>query len=93
MYRDYLLTLLLTGLRKGETARLSVKDVDLVARTLTMPHTKNRQTHTLPMGRMLERIIKCRIQAAPGEWVFPAAKGGHLKDPRRAINFVTCLCL
>jgi len=86
--RDYLETLLLTGLRKGEAGRLLIEDVDLEARTLTIPDTKNRHTHTLPMGRMLERIILRRVKAAQSEWVFPAEKRGHLKDPRKGIDLV-----
>ena len=47
--RDYLLFLLFTGLRRAEAAQLTWHNVDLRARTVTIPDTKNREPHLLPM--------------------------------------------
>jgi integrase len=83
--RDYLETLVLTGLRKNEAATLRVQNVDLKAQTLAIPDPKNRQPHRLPMGRALTIIMDRRVRSAPGLWVFPSADGGHIADARKAI--------
>jgi integrase len=51
--RDYLLLLILTGLRKAEASSLEWQNVDLVGKTLTVYDTKNRQEHTLPLSDYL----------------------------------------
>lgn len=51
MHRDYLVLLLLTGLRRTEALRLRWENVDLKAGTLCAVDTKNRSDHMLPMGR------------------------------------------
>ncbi|HNB90686.1 MAG TPA: integrase family protein [Plasticicumulans sp.] len=82
--RAYLELLLLTGLRKNEAAQLRVADVDLAARTLTVPDTKNRRPHTLPLSDRLETLLRSRIEAAgtdPATLLFP-----HVRDVRRLIE-------
>jgi hypothetical protein len=46
---DYLLFLLLTGLRRQEAATLKWSDIDLPNRSFTISDTKNRQPLTLPL--------------------------------------------
>ncbi|WP_240761724.1 tyrosine-type recombinase/integrase [Nitrosococcus wardiae] len=50
--RDYLMLVLLTGLRRTEALELRWQDVDLKWQTLTVHDTKNRQAHTLPPLRL-----------------------------------------
>ncbi|HEX5313589.1 MAG TPA: integrase family protein, partial [Gammaproteobacteria bacterium] len=56
-YRDYLITLLLTGLRRTEALSLTWDAVDFKARTLTITDTKNREPHTLPLPAFLLELL------------------------------------
>lgn len=51
-FKDYLLLILFTGLRRQEAAKLRWNDIDLKARTLTVSDTKNHETHP-PLIRLL----------------------------------------
>ncbi len=84
--RDYLLLLLLTGLRRQEAAALTWERVDLKARTLTVTDTKNREDHTLPLSDFLDDLLERRRAQSTGKFVFPG-KGitGHMVEPRKAI--------
>lgn len=86
--RDYLLFLLLTGLRREEAARLTWEDVDLKARTVSIPDTKNREPHILPLPDFLLDMLKRRkVSAADGEaHVFPGdGRRGYLVEPRKQV--------
>jgi integrase len=72
--RDYLLTLLFSGLRKNEAARLQAQDVDLRARTFVVPETKNSEPLRLPMSAPLLAIIERRLEGA-APYLFPNRKG------------------
>jgi integrase len=85
--RDYLIFVLLTGLRRGEAARLKWAWVDLESRSFTVPDTKNKQHHTLPLSDYLFDMLKRR--ARTGEYVFPApGRAGHVVDPRAQLEAV-----
>ena len=88
--RDYLHFTLLTGLRRGESARLTWKMVDFEDRTITIPETKNGESHTLPLSDFLYELLKRRYETCGGfGYVFPAeSKEGHYTDPKRAIEYV-----
>lgn len=58
--RDYLLLLLFTGLRREEAARLRWTDVDLKARTLTVPDSKNGSPHTIPLAPCVADLLARR---------------------------------
>lgn len=60
---DYLLTLLLTGLRKNEAALLKWPDVDFKGKTLLVRDTKNREDHMLPLSPFLYRLLLRRWDA------------------------------
>lgn len=72
--RDYLLTLLFTGLRKSEAAGLTAQDIDLADQTLTVRDTKNHEAHTLPIPSPLQDMFKRRLETAD-PWLFPTAAG------------------
>ncbi len=55
--RDYLIVLLLTGLRKNEGALLTWRDVDLQAKTLLIKDTKNHEDHMLPLTEPLYTLM------------------------------------
>ena len=89
--RDYLLLLLFTGLRREEAARLRWETVDLKARTFTIPDTKNRNPHTLPMSDYLFELFKRRNENRQNSpYLFPQANDPEkpLADPRHIIGQV-----
>lgn len=76
--RDYLLFLILTGLRKEEAANLTWKNVDFAAGTFTIVDPKNHQDHTLPLTDCLSRLLQQRPRAKPRkdtDHVFPGQDG------------------
>jgi integrase len=78
--RDYLILLLLTGLRREEAASLTWGDIDFVSRTLTVMDTKNGEAHTIPLSDYLLEILIIRKSQVGGSFVFPSASSasGHL---------------
>ena len=88
--RDYLHFLLFTGLRKSEAASIRWSDVDLKDRTFTIPDTKNRDPHTLPLSNYLFEMLERRKAAASTPWVFPSPKlEGPIRDPKNAIGRIS----
>ena len=90
MVADYLLLLILTGLRRSEGGALTWERVDLVGRTLTLRDTKNRQNHILPLSDYLVELLTLRRRVTPGKYVFPGqGSTGHLVEPRPQMNRIT----
>ncbi|MGH6627025.1 MAG: tyrosine-type recombinase/integrase [Burkholderiaceae bacterium] len=88
--RDYLIILLLTGLRRQEAARLTWDRVDLAARTIAITDTKNRQDHVLPVSDYLFQMLQERKQSSSSNYVFPGdGRTGHLIEPRKQMAKVT----
>ncbi|MFZ2315830.1 MAG: tyrosine-type recombinase/integrase [Gammaproteobacteria bacterium] len=86
LWQDYFMLILLTGLRRTEAASLRWENVDLKGKILTLPDTKNRSTHILPMSDFLVELFERRSQAAQSEYVFPASIGtGHIVEPRKTM--------
>lgn len=91
--QDFLEFLLLTGLRRNEAATLKWENVDLAARMFTVPMTKNRIPHTLPLPGYLTAMLKRRHAAmlkqreadpARAAYVFPG-EAGPLAEPKKQI--------
>lgn len=78
--RDFLLTLVLTGLRREECESLPWSSMDLKCGRIASIDLKNGEPHTLPMGDFLFNLMKKRRAQATTEWVFPSAKSssGHI---------------
>lgn len=92
MWRDYLLLLLLTGMRKTEAASIKWEDVDIKARTFTLKDTKNRENHTLPMSDAILDIFKRRKLFQRNEFVFPAdSQTGFIAEPKKVVQKVEAL--
>lgn len=86
---DYLLLMLFTGLRRQEAATLTWKNVDLKARTLTIPDPKNHEPLTLPLSDFVFRLLATREPHAVNEYVFPGiGPHGYLIEPRAHIRRV-----
>lgn len=85
--RDYLLTLLLTGLRHSEAASLQWSNVDLKRGFITALDTKNGKDHCIPMSTMLWDIMRERFQTSNSQYVFEGRRGGgHFTNPYKAID-------
>lgn len=72
--RDYLLLLLLTGLRRNEAATLKWTDIDFEANVLTVRAeiAKNHREHRLPLTEFLTALLTRRkLKTADSEFVFP----------------------
>ncbi len=69
---DLLRFLLLTGLRAGEACGLEWRYVDVADGIIVIPDTKNRDPHTLPLGKLLGEIITRRSKDKTGPYVFGA---------------------
>lgn len=88
--RDYLLLLILTGLRRQEAATLRWDQIDLAAKTLTVLDTKNHEPHTLPLPNYLYQLLLLRSQTRINDYVFPGpGAAGHIIEPRKQMANVT----
>ena len=89
MVADYLLFLLLTGLRRQEAATLKWSDIDLDDRSFTLSDTKNREPLILPLTDFISSLLESRKAATDSEYVFAGdGKAGYLIEPRRQVQKV-----
>lgn len=79
VFMDYLVFLLLTGLRKNEAATLKWENVDFDERTFYIADTKNGEPLTLPMSDMVYSILKSLNTKRINEYVFFTEQAGYLK--------------
>ena len=90
LIRDYLLLVILTGLRREEAASLRWEDVDMVGRTLTVRDTKNHEDHTLPLSDYLFELLQRRQTQAFNDFVFGSVgEKGYINEPRKFMAQVT----
>lgn len=70
--RDFLLTALFTGMRRGELTTLRWENVDLKSKVLHLPTTKNGDPLHLPISEFLANLLNERWARNNGSpWVFP----------------------
>ncbi|MFV1494471.1 tyrosine-type recombinase/integrase [Phaeobacter sp. JH18-32] len=83
--RDFLLTALFTGMRRSEVMQLRWENVDLSAKTLHLPTTKNGDPLTLPLSEFLAELLAQRREVNRGSpWVFPGpGRTGHLVETKK----------
>jgi len=83
--RDFLLMALFTGMRRGELMALRWENVDLTARTLHLPKTKNGDPLHLPLSTFLvDLLTKRKVVAKGSPYVFPGpGRDGHLKETKK----------
>ncbi|HCQ9734216.1 TPA: integrase family protein, partial [Acinetobacter baumannii] len=72
--KDFLLTLILTGLFRNECESLHWKNIDLVKGTLSFINPYNNVYYKIYMGNFLWHLMKKRRMQNKGEWVFPSVK-------------------
>ncbi|HIH2749063.1 TPA: site-specific integrase [Burkholderia lata] len=81
LQRDYLKLTLLTGLRKNEGGEIRRADVDLKEMVLTIPETKGRKPHTLPITEMVREILERRCKGlAPSSRLFEGLSVDHVTE-------------
>lgn len=85
---DALNMALFTGLRRGEVFGLEWDRVNIDGGYFWIDKTKNGEPLELPLTKtlldILDRRLKVRLEN--NNYVFSAAKGGKITDPRRAID-------
>jgi len=86
--RDYLLLLLYTGLRRNEGMGLRWENIDLVNNIMTIPDTKNKLVHRLPIPSPVITMLNNRKAVyGGGMYVFPAStKSGHLTTVQHVLK-------
>lgn len=79
---------LFTGLRRGEIFGLEWNRVNIEGGYFWIDKTKNGEPLELPLTKTLLTILKRRekYKTNNSSYVFTAAKGGEITDPRRAID-------
>jgi len=85
IFRDYLLLILFTGLRRQEAASLRWDQVDLKGKTLTINNTKNHEQHILPLSDYLYDLLsKRKLETFGSDFVFPGSgTNGYIHEPRK----------
>jgi integrase len=69
--RDWLVLLLLTGLRRNEGAQLTWNHVDLRTGVITIIDTKNHHILKLPLSDVAWKLLEIRSLKRRGPYVFP----------------------
>jgi integrase len=89
--RDFLLTALFTGMRRGELQKLRWENVDLAGKALHIPTTKNGDPLDLPLSDFLARLLTERkARACHSPYVFPGPGAhGHLTEPNNFLQRVS----
>jgi integrase len=100
--RDYLLLVLMTGLRRREAAPLRFHNINTKMRTLRVRDTKNGREHVLPLSAQLLVIIERRRAAAVASinsieiddaFLFPGRKpGACITEPKTLTQAVARAC-
>ena len=89
--RDYLIFILLTGLRKTEASSLKWNNVDLVGKTITILDPKNRDDFLLPLSDYLYDMLNRRNNyPSHSIYVFSGTgKTGHIVSPAYATKRIS----
>ncbi|WNC68169.1 integrase family protein [Thalassotalea nanhaiensis] len=85
---DYILFILLTGLRKNEAATLTWDNVDLQEGTIHIPDTKNKEPLTLPLTDVLSAILSYRYRFRINDYVFSSRKKGYFAYPEHSLKYL-----
>ena len=93
VFRDFLVLLLVTGKRKGETESLTWDNVNFEHGTITFLKTKTDKVDVVPMTAFTWMLLKSRYKEEKRhkKWVFPSpkvSKTGHIDNPYKTFNKV-----
>ncbi|WP_077048477.1 site-specific integrase [Pseudomonas sp. KK4] len=85
--KPMVITLLKTGMRRGELFNLKWKDVFLSDGYLSATDTKNGKSRHIPLHPELHKALKAwNVQPTPESYVFPGRSGGRMTDIKSAFN-------
>ena len=94
--RDYMIFVLMTGMRKHEAMSLKWADIDFGAKTIEVPAKlcKNAHGYALPMSKFLEQFLRHRKRiTGESEYLFPGQSGkGRLRSCQRVTEEVIKKC-
>lgn len=87
-FRDALIVILFTGLRKNEAFTLKWEHVYLDHKSMLIPKTKNREPLKLPLNSVVYDVLSKRKEAPRSDvWVFDSSsKAGHITDAASSIR-------
>jgi len=74
------------GLRKTEAASLKAENVSLERKTMTVTGKGNKE-RVVPILKMLEPVLKCRLEEIKEGYLWAGPKGNPLVDLRPAIKW------
>jgi integrase len=84
--KDYLITILLTGMRRREVAPLMWADINFMDRTLIVGKTKNGDPLLLPLSDYLHELLSMRRLTVTSLYVFPGGQGNkYISEPKKHI--------
>ncbi len=89
--RDYLILILLTGLRRTEAASLTWDCIDLQGKSIIIYDTKNHDDFRFPLSHALHTILSrrstlCKQQGHQYVFPSPLKANTHLVEPKYTIN-------
>lgn len=85
LFRDFYVTLLLTGARRGNVQAMRWDELDLGTGCWRIPDTKAGMAVVVPLVGPLVTILTARREVSDSLWVFPGRrKGEHLAEPKGA---------
>lgn len=85
--KDYLITILLTGMRRREVSQMMWADINFKDRTLTVGKTKNGDSLLLPLSDYLHDLLFTRRIAASNLYVFPGGQGNdYISEPKKHVE-------
>ena len=89
-YRDFLLLVIFTGMRRNEALSLKWENVDFTDKSFKVVETKNGDPLTLPMSDFIYDLLSQRQKLAGGSpYVFPSrSKKGYLTEPKKGVEAV-----
>lgn len=90
-FRDYLILLLFTGLRRNEAAKIKWADIDFIDRTLTIRETKNGEVLILPLSDYIFDLLEKRRRRY-GNHIYVFSGRGvsqHIEEPKKAVYRIT----
>lgn len=85
---NYVMLLLLSGLRKSEALGVAWSDVDWSKKIFVVRDTKNKTDHWIPISGAIGWILENQREVSKdSEWVFPARSStGHMTEPKSQLK-------
>ena len=89
--RDYIVLLLVTGLRRTEAQSLKWKHINFQKKTIAIPDNKAQRYFEIPMTRLTHDLFKWRKKNShDSEYVFLGrGRSKHIVEPKRALKKIS----